>query len=736
MLALMSVINREIHNVKIYNRFIIKNDEVDKINLIKKTQMVIGGIIMKDITIKNEVVVSTEKENEVRSEVIEKKEVCAMQYGIQYPELQHIVDEARRCVEKYNCDPLNTNLSFIYRVLNPLREMWVSDDGYIHCTIDKLKSQEIGQAFRIAEILQSADTGLYSVVLEIYNPYEGIKKLPIIPMSISVKDLEKVLCDNACIVLEPKKTHSYFRHILDYAMNKAEPKLISISGEGNLIKNTIWNVVLGNLPMRSIYHSERIGWDKDRNTQKLIFKGQHIYTENGEYSDYKGNFLIGKNGDYNTYLTMLKTEVVGNTPLEAALGFAASATLLKFMNEKFALHLDNPIVHLYNNSTSGKTTCFRLMTSFGGQPITSEDESVRGSLFSTFGGTTFSLLKSIGNNSGFPCGFDELSTSEMTDKEKERVLYIITGGLDKKRLLRDGSGLQKGVSFSTTILTNGEQTIMPNNGVKQGFIVRVFEFSCVSWTRDGEHAKRIESVCLKNNGFVTPMLAQYLLKLDEKQLKGLENKYYYWKRNCIRCAEKRLLNDQYTERLSKVFALFMISLECVGKVTGLKLHFAEVFEFLFAYVIREKADNSCIGVRAYNYLLRRFNENRDAFWHNTTSGPVGEGKRYLGALIDKRAADIEANGYGKFKSTRCIGLDIGQAKEIFIKQGDFSDVKVIMNEFNKMGVLSVKDKARETAKDFIFGNEKVKNGYQIYIPEDAIYGYGTDVDGDREIIEF
>lgn len=34
MLELMSVINRVFHSVKIYNRFIIKNDEVDKINLI------------------------------------------------------------------------------------------------------------------------------------------------------------------------------------------------------------------------------------------------------------------------------------------------------------------------------------------------------------------------------------------------------------------------------------------------------------------------------------------------------------------------------------------------------------------------------------------------------------------------------------------------------------------------------------------------------------------------------
>jgi len=34
MLELVSVIKREFNSIKIYNKFIIKNDEVDKINLI------------------------------------------------------------------------------------------------------------------------------------------------------------------------------------------------------------------------------------------------------------------------------------------------------------------------------------------------------------------------------------------------------------------------------------------------------------------------------------------------------------------------------------------------------------------------------------------------------------------------------------------------------------------------------------------------------------------------------
>lgn len=672
------------------------------------------------------------KEN---GDLVETQTAIACQFGEEHPELQHLVDEAQKRIEPYYSSVLNPDVSFIFQLLHGTFKTWITDEGYIRCITESLKTKDVGNAFRVAEILQNADTGMYSVCLEVYSPLDGVRRLDPVSMSISKRELEKLLCNNGCMVFDAKAVHKYYRFCVDNAMNKVKPKLAGIKGEDGKITGTIWNMVLGKIPIFSTYHSGRIGWDKDNNTEEMVFKGEHIYTSDKTYSEYSGKFLIGEHGDYYAYLDMVKEEVLGYIPLETALALGSSATLLKFMNEKLALNLANPIVHMYEDSTCGKTTCFELILSLGGKPVKCEDASAE-SLFATFNSTADSLIKVIGDNNGFPCGFDELSMSGMTDKDKERILYALTSGLDKKRLVCGGSGLQKGVSFTTTIITNGEQTIMPNNGVKQGFVLRVYEFPCVMWTKDAKNAERIQAICRNNYGFITPMLAKYLLSLSEKQLKRLGDKYNYWKEHFIDCAKSKRLLDQYTERLTGTLALFMISLECFGEVTGLKrqLHYSGVFMFLFDNIIREKAAEDRIGIRAYQFLLKMYNMHRDTLWHAINSGHVGGAINYWGAIIDKRKKDIEVEGCGKITSTRCIGLDDEQAKELFVKQGKFSDVKVIMKAFNKMGLLSTKDATREYSKSYVFGNIEIKNGYQIYIPEDVMQGFACDEDGDREII--
>lgn len=641
---------------------------------------------------------------------VDRKQQFADLGYLKYPELVSVVELIKARIPD---EPFQHELT----ALKPVNRFWVNDKGYVHYMTARYKHFDVGAAFRVVEIIKNADTGDYFAVLEIYDSMSGRLRNIKISTSISANDFRRLMCNTGNIVQDATLEHKFLMQKIDNAIKNVSPKPIRVYDVDGKVSAVMWDVMVGEKPIMRIEHSKMIGWDTDADTGRLVFKGSAIYTGEDTFSYYTGQFKIGENGEWDTYFQMIANEVLGNIPLEAALAFGASATVKEFLNKIFFVNLQNPIVHMFSDSTDGKSTTAMLIVSLGGQPIKGTGQE--SSLFPTLNGTSGSLIKIIGNNQGYPVCFDELGMSEMSEKEMQRVLFALTGGDDKKRLLRDGSGIQEGISFSTTIVTNGEQSLIPNNSVRQGIITRVFEFPCVTWTDSAKQAKIIQRVTSQNYGFITPMLAQYLLRMNEEQRVDFKNKYDGWVEKTVEQAEKQQLFDKYTERLAETLALFMVSLEFLGEIINVPFHLDKVFDFLFRYIIIEKAENSRIGDRAYEYLLDTYNKNPDAFWNRMYSARGG-GKQYVGVLIDnKHEKECQTQKTGEFKTRRCIGLTKEQAENLFVETGKFSDVKVIMKAFNKMGVLSCKNEGYETAPPFLFNKYRITNGYQVYIPEDA-----------------
>lgn len=356
-----------------------------------------------------------------------RKEVFASINYLQYPELESVVNNIKSTVP--DC----------FKSLNwaSMGRFWCNDEGYITYTTKRYLMKTIGASFRVVEIIRDADSGEYYAVLEIYDQHVGLRNLKI-STAITANEFAKLMNANGNIVHEPKEEHKFLMKRLDDAIRGIDPKPIKVFSDDGKVSATMWDIVIGEKPLFYNIHSRSIGWDTDSTSGELVFKGKKIYRATDEFSQYVGNFKVEEGGDYEVYLDMLQKEVLGNMYLEAALAFGASAVLKGYMTAIFGMSMNNPIVHMYSDSTNGKTTAGMLIVSMGGKP--EKGRASECSLYCTFEGTAGSLIKSIGNNSGYPVCIDELSTSSMSDKERERILYTLTGGDEKKRLKRDGRG--------------------------------------------------------------------------------------------------------------------------------------------------------------------------------------------------------------------------------------------------------------------------------------------------------
>ena len=451
-----------------------------------------------------------------------------------------------------------------------------------------------------------------------------------------------------------------------------------------------------------------LGWKNWK--EGFVFLGATKYTEGGAQdskSEYAGEYSVAPTGSFEIYKKMLAQEVIGNIPLEGILAIGASATVLEFANLKWDANLLNPLVHIYNDTTSGKSTAGFLMVSMGSSPVKKADNT----LFMDFNATNNALMQMIGENTGFPLGIDEFSMNR--EKDITETIYALADGKEKRRYRKGGHNSSNSSAFSTTILMNGEDSILSHCDAKGGLRVRLFEIGGVIWTSSASSANHIVEVCGKNYGFVTPLIAQKLLRETDCFWKLRLDR---WKNLILKKARREGFYVEVTERISKTVALFMVSAELFCQVLDMQLSIKKVFEFFYTHIIEAAAGEVNIGIRAYNYLRTYFAQNKSAFtvdaWNlNFTSiSPLNvEGVVYT-AKSPKTLNGIVYN--------RLICFTIDKTKEI-LEKGGFHSVDVCMKSIRDKELLMTKDKKRLTG-DFRMNNEKV-TGYKIWIPEESYF---------------
>jgi len=147
---------------------------------------------------------------------------------------------------------------------------------------------------------------------------------------------------------------------------------------------------------------------------KLVFK--HASAIGGN-SAYNGDFKLQPTGSLDQWLAIIEEQVLGHIPLEFALILGLAAPVASLVGKMTGLEV--LVVHLYGNSSQGKTTGLRLAVSPFGLPNISD-----GGLIKTWNCTVNALLGALRNNHGMPLAFDEAS---MTDANFSKHVNKWTG---------------------------------------------------------------------------------------------------------------------------------------------------------------------------------------------------------------------------------------------------------------------------------------------------------------------
>lgn len=422
---------------------------------------------------------------------------------------------------------------------------------------------------------------------------------------------------------------------------------------------------------------------------KTIFKGHNAI---GVQSRYNGNLRIEPTGDYETWKKMVESQVMGVVPLETILAIGATGVLVDFL--KNDINVENIVVHLVGESSSGKSSAAMLLSSLGCCP------SENNSLVFNFSDTFNSLMKSI--ESSFPAVIDEGSLVP-NNKDVSAFLYSLSSGNEKRRL-NTSDGVKEPNHFHTCIVTTSEKSLLQQSNQNNGLRVRSIEIEGVTWTTSASNSDIIKSTIKDNYGFVIPMIAEFLLRVSKEKLIAQLNKE-------VEIIIAKLKNEnhynKFSDRVSKQYALIMLAVCVLNHVLDLKFHKKEIRNFLLEHSLVNDEEQASIGMRAMDFLKSFVSKN------------------ILSFITDTTASDGVSNCRGRLKKTPKVLLKTGEEStmkllisktemERIFFEGKFSDSKVVLREFRDLGYL-ICEKDRLVSDVKILDNIQVK-GYCIQLP--------------------
>ena len=414
----------------------------------------------------------------------------------------------------------------------------------------------------------------------------------------------------------------------------------------------------------------------------------------------------------------------------------ASATILGFINSRWGMAIANPIYSLAGDTSMGKSTALELAVSQGGCP----DGRKIGSMFHDFQGTENAVIKDMGNNTGFPIAVDDTKLAdESVRKAMQKLLYALANGTDKKRVGAYGCGLQERDVFETAILISGEKSIFTYTKEIGGLAVRVLEFPDIFWTKDDKESDRVKATVRENYGHITHRVAELLLdSIDTQEETTLKNSFEKWDKKFISYAKKNHYYTPITDRVSRVLALLMISLEVLEKVVDVKLNTKSVYEILCKTILEHlffESEQDKLADKGYELLREFYINNKKNLDSDEARGMFGgQASDYKGSIINKSKEVTFSISDEEITTSRCLGITKLQAERILVKEGHLSSVKAVMTALRKKGALCTKssgNNVRNDANPFVIGDEKVSNGYQIYMPKE-VYQDVTDIDNETD----
>lgn len=474
----------------------------------------------------------------------------------------------------------------------------------------------------------------------------------------------------------------------------------------NLLMNDLKMYEL-NKSIKIMYGHTKLGWIKT--TDGMVFNHQQSISSNNQSSEYMGKVDIKPKGSLDHIIKMIQEWILSTpdwSPLEATIAFSVASVVLPFAKCAWGKTLNNLILHLTGDSTTGKSTSLRLYTGLASNPF-----NEKSGFWLNHQSSLPALIRRIGHNQGFPVSIDELSSG--SKKEYTDFVYSFGNGEEKDRLKAGGTALCDSANFSTVVLSSGEVSILDKCSANTGIRARCVEFCNVEWTDSKAQADAVYDCLRHNYGWVAPLVAKELLNNSDKWKARWDEIYDQIKRQM----DEDQIRLTVEQRLSEFVVLFTLAAEIANEALSINLNVDEIRNFCYLHVITVNADAANLRERAYEYLLRYVGRNLEKFPYEDRC------LTYLDTYYSKE--DISGFIRRAYRSRSINGKEypwqIVFWRDVFeeiLRKGGFSPV-VVSHKLRDARFLQVKDKRRCTC-EITYNQVPMKCYVLYYIQEEEM----------------
>ena len=446
----------------------------------------------------------------------------------------------------------------------------------------------------------------------------------------------------------------------DKAMSKREIIKLSLQGADVTEENAKYHI-------RSIEYQERkigrvnnthseLGFAKYR--EKEIFK---LYKAINEDSSYVGALDLKPKGNLGNYLDDLREHVVPYKNISLAFALGVSSSIVAKLNMHYK-DINTLLVHLFAESTKGKSTAAMLAISVWGNPNLSG-----GGLYNTWNSTENALSTSLAGNYGIAYALDELSMSKIEDTTS--LIYNLVGGKDKARLTKDIE-LRAAATWTTSIISTGEVSLLSKAKNNTGLDIRVLELGGIVWTEDANHSDQVKALVNRNYGVFGADFVKRLIEFPADRLKEIfeEEREIF-----IQKVKEKNIQDDMLSRTSCKYAIVTLTIRLINsryKDRGIILDIEGIRELLVDTEINS-INRRGIKRKAEDWLIQYIESNASKF---KSGKETNTNVDYWGTRKELPNGELE------------VAILTNKFEEI-MRKGKFEDTKVVLEQLKKEGKL-------------------------------------------------
>lgn len=302
-------------------------------------------------------------------------------------------------------------------------------------------------------------------------------------------------------------------------------------------------------------------------------------------------------GTFEGWWQMYLDEVKGNLLLELAVIFGVSSLVTAFLKTKHEVEYFGTIFSFMGNSSTGKSTAAALAVSIAGNPSKGDQTLFRG-----WNGTRNAIEGYLSNNFGVPIALDELSAA--TFKDTTGLLYSIAEGQSRQRSNVHGE-VKTPKNWGTSVISTSEYSIFTDSAQNDGLRVRTIEIN-EQFTTDATNSDNIKKAVAQNYGHVLPLVADYLIKHENKVIQWFQEEHHWFKDK---------LKDETNNtgiRMFKRYAAITTSAKILSHVLPTDIDIAKIRDYFIDYHAHTVSERS-LADKAIEVITQFVAQNRGKF---------------------------------------------------------------------------------------------------------------------------